>query len=78
MDALFGPRTNDVDEHVFCAIEAGHVQLSGVITGATDSHVSCLDDPSEDNVPLTMTEIVGYVDSDDLPINCKHLTAEAL
>ncbi|KAJ3014361.1 hypothetical protein NUW54_g1326 [Trametes sanguinea] len=77
-DALSGEGTTHVDEGVPCAMEVGHIQLSDVIAGSTEGYVPGQNDPPPGHNEDMLMETVGYMDSDNSPVDYNTMTRKAL
>ncbi|KAI9069268.1 hypothetical protein FKP32DRAFT_1641248, partial [Trametes sanguinea] len=78
LDTLFGPGTAHLDQGVPCAMEIGHIPLSDAVKAATDDYVPGRDDelrPKDDDM---LMETVGYIDSDDSPVDYSTMSLRAL
>ncbi|KAI0359351.1 hypothetical protein OH77DRAFT_1395674, partial [Trametes cingulata] len=78
MDDLFGPGTRTVEEGVPCAMEIGCIAANEVLEAATDGYVPGSEAvPGPDDSGMLM-ETVGYVESDDSPMNYRDMSMRAL
>ncbi|KAI0691973.1 hypothetical protein C8T65DRAFT_541860, partial [Cerioporus squamosus] len=81
LNELFGKGTETLDEGVPCSMEIGHIDFSDAVEGATDGYIPGTDSsevvPGPDDEEMLM-ENVGYLDSDDSPLNHQEMSMKAL